>query len=97
MSQGVRKLFKRCQSALTRWSLHKRIGFGSGKFTCVTCIMTRTFTKPMDTGDCKFIRPIGEKFAILTRTVGYWKDGVMTEERVFWDNATCTKQIGIGQ
>jgi hypothetical protein len=30
-------------------------------------------------------------------TVGHWKDGVMTEEWLFWDNATYMKQIGIGQ
>jgi hypothetical protein len=29
-------------------------------------------------------------------TVGYWKDGVMVEEWLFWDNATYMKQIGIG-
>jgi tripartite-type tricarboxylate transporter receptor subunit TctC len=30
-------------------------------------------------------------------TVGRWKDGVMAEEFLFWDNATFMKQIGIGQ
>ena len=73
------------------------IRFGSGKFTCVTGIMTGTFTKPMPIGDGKFIQPTGKKFAIPMCTVGHWKDGVMTEEWLFWDNATYMKQIGIGQ
>ena len=30
-------------------------------------------------------------------TVGHWKDGVMIEEWLFWDNATYMKQIGITQ
>ena len=28
-------------------------------------------------------------------TVGYWEDGVMTEEYLFWDNLECMKQIGL--
>ena len=73
------------------------IRFGSGEFTCVTGIMTGTFTKPMPIGNGKFIQPTGKKFSIPMCTVGHWKDGVMTEEWLFWDNATYMKQIGIGQ
>jgi hypothetical protein len=28
-------------------------------------------------------------------TVGHWKDGVMDEEYLFWDNQTYMKQIGL--
>jgi hypothetical protein len=28
-------------------------------------------------------------------TVGHWKDGVMTEEWLFWDNMTYMKQLGL--
>ena len=73
------------------------IRFGSEDFTCVTGIMTGTFTKPMPIGDGKSIQPTGKKFAIPMCTVGHWKDGVMTEEWLFWDNATYMKQIGIAQ
>jgi hypothetical protein len=73
------------------------IRFGSQDFTCVTGIMTGTFTKPMPMGDGKFVQPTGKKFSIPMCTVGHWKDGVMTEEWLFWDNATHMKQIGIGQ
>ena len=71
------------------------IRFGSGEFTCVTGVMTGTFTKPMPIGDGKFIEPTGKKFSINMCTVGHWKDGVMIEEWLFWDNATYMKQIGI--
>ena len=73
------------------------IKFGSGEFTCVTGVMTGTFTQPMPIGEGKFIQPTGKKFSINMCTVGHWKDGVMIEEWLFWDNATYMKQIGIGQ
>lgn len=73
------------------------IKFGSGEFTSVIGVMTGTFTKPMPIGDGKFIQPTGKKFSIPMCTVGHWKDGVMIEEWLFWDNATYMKQIGIGQ
>lgn len=72
------------------------IKIGSGDFTAVTGIMTGTFTKPMPIGDGKFIQPTGKKFSIPMCTIGHWKDGVMIEESLFWDNATYMKQIGIG-
>jgi hypothetical protein len=28
-------------------------------------------------------------------TVGHWKDGVMDEEWLFWDNATYSRQLGL--
>jgi predicted ester cyclase len=73
------------------------VKIGSGEWTSVIGVMTGTFTKPMPTGDGKFIQPTGKKFSINMCTVGHWKDGVMIEEWLFWDNATYMKQIGIGQ
>jgi hypothetical protein len=73
------------------------IKFGSEEFTCVTGIMTGTFTKPMPIGGGKFIQPTGKQFSLPMCTVGHWKDGVMIEEWLYWDNATYMKQIGITQ
>ena len=73
------------------------IKFGSNDFTAVIGVMTGTFTKPMPIGEGKFIEPTGKKFSITMCTVGHWKDGVMIEEWLFWDNATYMRQIGIGQ
>jgi hypothetical protein len=72
------------------------VKFGSGEWTSVIGVMTGTFTKPMQIGEGKFIQPTGKKFSINMCTVGHWKDGVMIEEYLFWDNATYMKQIGIG-
>ena len=72
------------------------VKIGSGEWTAVIGVMTGTFTKPMPIGDGKFIQPTGKKFSITMCTVGHWKDGVMIEEWLFWDNATYMKQIGIG-
>jgi hypothetical protein len=72
------------------------IKFGSNDFTCVTGIMTGTFTKPMPIGNGKFIPPTGKSFSLPMCTVGHWKGGVMIEEWLYWDNATYMKQIGVG-
>jgi len=72
------------------------IKFGSDDFTCVTGIMTGTFTKPMPIGNGKFIPPTGRSFSLPMCTVGHWKDGVMIEEWLYWDSSTYMKQMGIG-
>ena len=69
--------------------------FGSGDFTCVTGIMIGTFSKPMPIGNGKFIQPTGKSFSLPMCTVGHWKDGVMVEEWLYWDNQTYMKQIGV--
>jgi len=74
-----------------------RFGNGTGEWTCVTGVMTGTFTKPMPLGNGKFIQPTGKSFHLPMCTVGHWKDGLMIEESLFWDNQTYLKQMGIGQ
>jgi hypothetical protein len=73
------------------------VKLGAGEFTAVTGIMTGTFTKPMPIGDGKFIQPTGKAFSIPMCTVGHWKNGVMVEEFLYWDNLTYLKQIGVMQ
>lgn len=73
------------------------IRFGSGDMTAVTGVMEGTFTKPMPIGNGKFIQPNGKKFKLPMATVGIWKDGVMTEEHLFWDNQTYMSQLGLGK
>jgi hypothetical protein len=73
------------------------VKFGSGEWTSVIGVMTGTFSKPMPIGDGKFIPPTGKQFNITMNTVGHWKDGVMDEEYLFWDNLTFMKQIGLAQ
>lgn len=73
------------------------VKFGSGGFTCVTSIISGTFSRPMPAGEGKFIQPTGKVFFINLCMVGKWKDGVMIEKWIFWDNKDFMKQIGIGQ
>jgi len=49
----------------------------------------------MPISDGKFIQPTGKAFKFAMATVGLWKNGVMIEEHLFWDNATYNKQIGL--
>ena len=71
------------------------IRFGSGNMTCVTGIMTGTFSSPMPVGLGKFIQPTGKSFLLPMCTVGIWKDGVMVEEFLYWDNQSYMNQIGL--
>jgi hypothetical protein len=73
------------------------VRFGSGHMTAVTGIMTGSFTAPMPIGGGRFIQPTGKSFSLPMCTIGLWKDGVMTEEYLFWDNQTYMNQIGVGK
>lgn len=80
----------------TRIKMHP-IRFGSGNFTAVTGVMEGTFSKPMPLGNGKFIQPTGKTFKLPMCTIGIWKDDVMIEEHLFWDNQTYMNQIGLGK
>ena len=69
------------------------IKIGSGNITAVMGYMLGTFTEPMPIGDGKFIQPTGKSFKLPMATIGIWKDGVMTEESLFWDNKSYMDQI----
>jgi hypothetical protein len=74
-----------------------RFGDKTGEWTCVTGVFEGTFTKPMPIGNGKFIQPTGKAFKMPMCTVGHWKNGVMVEESLFWDNATYMRQIGLSK
>ena len=74
-----------------------RFGSGNGEWTCVTGVFEGTFTKPMPIGGGKFIQPTGKAFKMPMCTIGHWKDGIMIEESLFWDNMTYMNQIGLGK
>ena len=74
-----------------------RFGDAKGEWTCVTGVFEGTFTKPMPIGKGKSIKPTGKAFKMPMCTVGHWKNGVMIEESLFWDNQTYMNQIGLGK
>ena len=73
------------------------VSFGSGNMTCVTGVMTGTFSAPMPIANGQVIQPTGKSFSLPMCTVGIWKDGVMIEEYLFWDNQSYMNQIGLGK
>jgi hypothetical protein len=80
----------------TRIKVHP-VKFGSGDWTSVIGEMEGTFTKPMPVPGGKVIAPTGKSFKLPMCTVGHWKNGVMVEEYLFWDNQTYMQQLGLGQ
>ena len=68
-----------------------------GEWTSVIGVMEGTFTQPMPIGDGKTIPPTGKPFKLVMCTVGHWKNGVMDEEYLFWDNQTFMTQIALAK
>ncbi|MBI2399916.1 MAG: ester cyclase [Deltaproteobacteria bacterium] len=73
------------------------IKIAQGEWTTVMGIMEGTFSKPMTAPGGKTIPPTGRKFKLQMATIGHWKDGVMVEEWLFWDNHAFMKQIGLAE
>ena len=74
-----------------------RFGNNTGEWTCVMGVMEGTFTKPMPIGNGQFIQPTGKSFKLPMCTIGHWKNGIMFEESLFWDNQTYMTQLGLGK
>jgi predicted ester cyclase len=73
------------------------IRIASGEWTAVTGVLEGTFSRPMPIGEGKIIPPTGKTFKLPMATIGHWKNGVMVEEWLFWDNQAFMKQVGIMQ
>ena len=71
------------------------VKFGSGEWTCVIGEVEGTFTRPMPLGHMRTIQPTGRHFRYPMTTIGRWRNGVMIEEFLFWDNQALMKQLGL--
>lgn len=71
------------------------IRLADGDFTAVEGVMAGTFTKPMTLADGTVIQPTGKAFRLSAVTLARWKDGKMTEEWLYWDNAALMTQMGL--
>ncbi len=69
---------------------------GQKDWTAVIGVIEGTFTKPMPIADGGYIQPTGKPYRITMATFSHWKDGVMDEEYLFWDNQELVKEIGLG-
>lgn len=72
-----------------------KILFANGDHTCSIADFTGTFKGPMKGADGKTIPPTNKKFHLEFCTVATWKDGKITEERLFYDLVGMLKQIGV--
>jgi hypothetical protein len=73
------------------------IRIAKGSLTAVTGVVRGTFSQPMPDGNGGFVPPTGKSFAVNMVTVGIWnRRGVMSEEFLFMDSGTFTRQIGLG-
>jgi SnoaL-like polyketide cyclase len=80
----------------TKISKHP-IKLADGNMTALQGVMEGTFSKPMNIGNGRVIKPTGKMFKLSMMTVGRLKNGVMKEEWLFWDNAAFMQRIGVGQ
>ncbi len=78
----------------TKINVHP-IRFGTDEWTCVTGLMTGTFSRPMPTADGKTIPPTGKSFNLTMATIGHWKGDTMDHEWLFWDNKEFLRQVGL--
>ena len=78
----------------TRIPEHK-VEFATAEWSSVVGIMVGTFTRPMPTPDGKSIAPTGKPFRVVFSAVDHWKDGLIDEEFLFWDNLSFMRQVGL--
>lgn len=71
------------------------VKFGSGEWTCVLGEVEGTFTRPMRLGHARSIQPTMRHFRYPMTTIGRWRNGVMVEEFLFWDNQAFMQQLGL--
>ncbi len=71
------------------------VKIANGDWTSVIGEMEGTFSHPMPIGGGKTIPATGKSFKLKMVTVGHWKNGVMDEEYLFWDNMAFMKQVGL--
>jgi ketosteroid isomerase-like protein len=73
-----------------------KVFFASGDYTCSVAKFTGTMKGPMKGPDGKEIPPTNKSFEVEFCTVARWKDGEITEERLFYDLVGLMRQIGLG-
>jgi predicted ester cyclase len=71
-----------------------KILLAEGDYTCSVADFTGTFKGAMRGLDGQMIQPINKLFKTEFCTVATWKDGKITEERLFYDLVGVMVQIG---
>lgn len=73
------------------------VKIASGDWTAMIAVGEGSFTKPMPIPGGKPIAPTGKSFRNNVATISHWKDGVMDQEYLFWDNASVAQQMGLAK
>jgi len=86
--------------AIFEWAPDTRITdhtvrVANGDWTAVTGIMEGTFTQPMTMPDGKNIPPTGKRYSLPVATFAHWKDRVMDEKHIYYDNDALFTQLGV--
>jgi len=74
-----------------------QIRIASGDWTAVTGYLEGTCIRPMLIGGGKTIFADLQAIKLYMVTIGHWKNDVMDEEWLMWDNQASMKQIGLVQ
>ncbi|RFD32522.1 hypothetical protein CER19_05015 [Pseudomonas sp. GL93] len=71
------------------------IKFASGDWTASMALTEGTFSQPKQSEEGALIAPTNKAFKVNIVTIAHWKDGVIDQQYVFFDNAAVAQQIGI--
>ena len=71
-----------------------KVMFGQGDWTCTIANWKGKMIGPMTMGG-KTIPATNKSFALEFCTVAHWKDGEIVEEKLFYDQVSFLKQIGV--
>ena len=72
-----------------------KIQFGQGEWTCTVARWKGKMVGPMKMPDGRVVSPTGKTFDLEFCTVARWKDGEIVEEKLFYDQMSFLKQIGV--
>jgi hypothetical protein len=72
-----------------------KVLIAEGDITCSIARFTGTMKGPMKAADRNEIPPTNTSFEVDFCTVATWKDGEITEEKLFYDAVGLMRQIGV--
>ena len=69
--------------------------FGEGEYTAFLAPFTGTFTERLELPDGTVIEPTGKSFEVMFSTIAHWRDGLIVEEYLKYDNGLFLQQSGL--
>jgi ketosteroid isomerase-like protein len=72
-----------------------KVQFGQGEWTCPVARWRGKMVGPMKMPDGRVVPATGKAFDLEFCTVARWKDGEIVEEKLFYDQISFLRQIGV--